>query len=194
MPETSFSLLERLRSQPDDASWRRLLDLYTPLVRTWLRRHGLADGDAEDLVQEVLAVVVRELPHFEHNRRPGAFRGWLRAVVLNRWRDFWRARRDRPVAAGGSESARALDQLEDPNSALSQLWDREHDQHALGRLLQLVEPTFAPSTWRAFRRVVLEGAPPAAVAAELGTSVNAVCIAKSRVLQRLRQEARGLLD
>jgi RNA polymerase sigma-70 factor (ECF subfamily) len=58
----------------------------------------------------------------------------------------------------------------------------------------LVEPEFTPSTWRAFRRVVLEGAPPTAVAAELGTSVNAVFIAKSRVLQRLRQEARGLLD
>src|SRR5262245_32867045 len=194
MPETSFSLLERLRSQPDDDCWQQLLELYTPLVRSWLRRHGLTGGDAEDLVQEVLAVVVRELHHFEHNRRPGAFRGWLRAVVLNRWRDFWRARRDRPVAAGGSEFARTLDQLEDPNSALSQLWDREHDQHVLGRLLELVKPEFTPSTWLAFRRLVLEGASPAAVAADLGTSVNAVCIAKSRVLQRLRQEARGLLD
>src|SRR5262245_33214981 len=126
MPETSFSLLERLRSQPDDDCWQQLLELYTPLVRSWLRRHGLADADAEDLVQEVLAMVVRELPHFEHNRRPGAFRGWLRAVVLNRWRDFWRGRRDRPVAPGGSDFARALAQLEDPNSELSQLWDREH--------------------------------------------------------------------
>ena len=194
MPETSFSLLERLRSQPDDASWRLLLDLYTPLVRSWLRRHGLAGCDAEDLVQEVLAVVVRELPHFEHSRRPGAFRGWLRAVVLNRWRDFWRARRDRPVAPGGSDFARALDQLADPHSELSLLWDREHDRHVLGHLLRLVEPEFSPPTWRAFRRLVLEGARPADVAAEQGTSVNAVFIAKSRVLQRLRQEARGLLD
>jgi RNA polymerase sigma-70 factor (ECF subfamily) len=41
---------------------------------------------------------------------------------------------------------------------------------------------------------VLDGAPAAAVAAELGLSVNAVLIAKSRVLHRLREEGRGLLE
>jgi RNA polymerase sigma-70 factor (ECF subfamily) len=84
--------------------------------------------------------------------------------------------------------------LEDPASGLSRLWDEEHDRHVVRRLLERIEPDFQPSTWRAFRRQVLDGAPPVAVAAELGLSVNAVLIAKSRVLQRFRQEARGLLD
>ncbi len=64
MSETSASLLERLRLEPDEASWRRLVDLYVPLLRGWLRRYALQPPDAEDLVQEVLAVVVRELPQF----------------------------------------------------------------------------------------------------------------------------------
>jgi RNA polymerase sigma-70 factor (ECF subfamily) len=88
----------------------------------------------------------------------------------------------------------ALDEWEDPNSDLSRRWDREHDEHVSRRLLELIEPEFAPSTRRAFRRVVLEGAPAATVAAELGISVNAVFIAKSRVLGRLREEGRGLLE
>jgi RNA polymerase sigma-70 factor (ECF subfamily) len=87
-----------------------------------------------------------------------------------------------------------LEQLEDPNSALSQLWDREHDQHVTRRLLELIEPEFSATTWQAFRRVVLEGAKAAEVAAELGITANAVWIAKSRVLARLREELRGLTD
>src|SRR5262245_17908686 len=69
---TSLSLLERLRLRPDADSWQRFVDLYGPLLSGWLRRLGVRPQDAEDLVQEVLGVVVRELPGFEHNRRPGA--------------------------------------------------------------------------------------------------------------------------
>jgi RNA polymerase sigma-70 factor (ECF subfamily) len=54
-------------------------------------------------------------------------------------------------------------------------------------------PQFAPATWEAFRRFALEGIPAAQVAAELGLTVNAVTLAKSRVLKRLRKEAGDLL-
>ena len=86
-----------------------------------------------------------------------------------------------------------LDELEDPQSALSRLWDVEHDRHVARRLLALLEPQFEAATLAAFRRVVLEGRKPAEAAAELGVSVNAVLLAKSRVLRRLRQEAGEML-
>jgi RNA polymerase sigma-70 factor (ECF subfamily) len=87
-----------------------------------------------------------------------------------------------------------LEALEDPHSDLSRRWDEEHDRHVLGRLLEAIRPDFAPATWQAFRRLVLDGRKAADVAAELGLSVNAVFIAKSRVQRRLRQEMRGLVD
>jgi RNA polymerase sigma-70 factor (ECF subfamily) len=192
MAETSISLLERLRWQPDEESWRRLVDLYAPLIRRWLRRYGVSEHDAEDLSQEVMAVVVRELPGFIHNQRPGAFRHWLRGVTVHRLRALWRAGKTR--GTGDSDFAALLDQLEDPSSGLSRLWDQEHDQHVARRLMDLIRPQFEEKTWKAFRRVVLDGLKPAAVAQELGMSVNAVLLAKSRVLSRLRQEMRGLTD
>ena len=194
MPDTPISLLERLRLRPDAASWRRLVDLYTPLIRTWLRRHALQDPDADDLTQDVLGVLVRELPNFRHDLRRGAFRRWLRTVTVNRLRVFWRSQRGRPLSGGGSDLGHVLDQLADPDSGLSRLWDREHDLHVARRLLELLEPEFEPATWRAFRLLVLEGRATAEVAAELGLSPNAVRIAKSRVLRRFRQEADGLID
>jgi RNA polymerase sigma-70 factor (ECF subfamily) len=194
MLETSMSLLDRLRERPDEAAWQRLVDLYSPWVHGWLRRQGVAPADADDLVQDVLGVVVRELPQFQHAQRKGAFRCWLRTITVNRLRGFWRSQQTRPVATGDSDMERRLEELADPDSDLSRLWDQDHDQHVLRRLLELVEPEFAPATWQAFRRVALEGGRPAAVAADLGLSVNAVLLAKSRVLRRLRQEAQGLVD
>jgi RNA polymerase sigma-70 factor (ECF subfamily) len=194
MADTPISLLERLRLRPDEAAWQRLVALYTPLIHNWLRFHSLAAADADDLTQEVLGVLIRELPHFRHDLRRGAFRRWLRTITINRLRTFWRARRARPVATGNGDFESVLDQLEDPDSRLSRLWDQEHDRHVVARLLELIEPEFEPTTWRAFRMLMLEGQPTAQVAVALGISANAARIAKSRVLSRLRQEVEGLID
>jgi RNA polymerase sigma factor (sigma-70 family) len=192
--QTSASLLERLRLDGDAGSWQRGVDLYEPLIRGWLRRHNLQHSDLDDLVQDVLGVLVKEISHFQHNGRPGAFRSWLRTITVHCLRRFWRARLYRADAAGGSDWEEHLRQLEDPTSSLSKLWDDEHDRHVLRRLLAMIEPDFQATTWRAFRRVVLDGVPAATVAADLGLSVNALMLAKSRGLQRLRQAAQGLLD
>lgn len=194
MPDTPVSLLERLRVSPNDGSWQRLVDLYLPLIRGWLHRHGLPASEADDLTQEVLAVLVRELPKFRHDLRQGAFRRWLRAITVNRLREFWRSRRAHPIATGDSGFEAMLGQLEDPTSGPSRRWDEEHDRHVVRRLLELIAPEFEPTTWEAFRRLMLEGRPTTDVAAELRLTPNAVRIAKSRVLSRFRQEVAGLID
>src|SRR3954463_9241449 len=68
MPETSISLLDRLRHSPDEPSWQRLIDLYRPFFRGWLASRQVPPDDLE---QDVLHALVRHLPSFEHNGRPG---------------------------------------------------------------------------------------------------------------------------
>jgi RNA polymerase sigma-70 factor (ECF subfamily) len=192
MAETSLTLLERLRQPTDASAWGRFVDLYTPLIQGWLRRQGVRPEDADDLVQEVFGVLLRELPRFQHNQRSGAFRCWLRLITVHRLRAFWKDRKR--VRDDGADFERQLDELTDEGSGLSRLWDKEHDEHVLRRLLELTEPEFSSTTWQAFRSMALEGKRAADVAAELGTTVNVVLLAKSRVLRRLRQQARGLVD
>jgi RNA polymerase sigma-70 factor (ECF subfamily) len=86
-----------------------------------------------------------------------------------------------------------LNQLEDPNSDLAREWDHDHDRHVCQKLLHLVKSDFELNTWDAFSRFAPEGRPAASVATELGISENAVLLAKSRVLKRLRREAGDFL-
>jgi RNA polymerase sigma-70 factor (ECF subfamily) len=191
---TSNTLLEGLQRRSSETAWQRLVDLYTPLIRNWLRRYALMDHDVEDLVQDVLSIVVRKMPEFRRSPQTGAFRRWLRNITVNCLRHFWRAQRFRPRCPDAEGFARILDMLEDPESGLSKMWDREHDEHVTRRLLAMIRPRFEPKTWLAFQRVALEGVPVDQVAAELGTSVNAIFIAKSRVVQMLRKAGQGLID
>jgi RNA polymerase sigma-70 factor (ECF subfamily) len=176
-----------LRTTTDEAAWRRLVHLYTPLLFAWARRCGEGEHDAADLVQEVFAALVQILPsfHYDHTER---FRGWLRTLMLNKLRD--RKRRE-------ARSDKALDQLrsaaELPATAEA-FWETDYRRELARRALSLMEADFAPSTWKACWETVAQGRASAEVARELGISENAVYIAKYRVLQRLRQELTGLLD
>ena len=144
-----------------------------------------------DLSQDVLIVLVRELPRFER-RREGSFRAWLRQVTVNRVRTH-RQRRRRTPAVGLDPADGFLDRLASPEGDLAREWDREHDRHVFEQLLSIVQPDFQPSTWEAFRRFAMDGIAAARVAEELGVSENAVLQAKSRILKRLRTEAGDLL-
>jgi RNA polymerase sigma-70 factor (ECF subfamily) len=186
-PDTSLSLLEQLRDGEASEAWNRLVTLYTSLLQTWFRSAGLQPADRDDLTQRVLEVIFRQMPDFEYSGRPGAFRAWLRGIAVNLLREHWRRRKT-------PDSASVLDELVDPRSHLSQLWDRAHDRHILHGLLDVVRAEFAETTWKAFCRLALDRAPAREVAAELDTTVNAVLISKSRVLARLREEARELID
>ena len=128
MSITSNSLLMRLQTAASDADWRRLVDVYAPVVRGWLARYHLQPADADDLVQDVLGVLVRELPAFRHNGRTGAFRHWLRVVAVHRVRNFWRTKQSAPSPGLIDDLA----QLEDAASDLSRQWDAEHDKHVAG--------------------------------------------------------------
>jgi RNA polymerase sigma factor (sigma-70 family) len=189
---TRQSLLIRAQ-QGEETAWKDLADLYRPLLLTWLRRQGISRSDTEDLIQEILLALVKYLPSFQHSGQRGAFRSWMRTIVLNRTFDYWRSTKRRTAGAGG-DATEALQQLEDPNSDLNRQWDEEHDKHLLCCLLLLIEQEFEPSSLQAFRRLAFEGATGAEVASELGISVAAAYQAKSRILQRIRQEAEGLVE
>jgi RNA polymerase sigma-70 factor (ECF subfamily) len=193
MNETRQSLL--LRAQTGETTaWKDLVDLYRPLILGWLHRQGVPADDLEDLSQEVLLSVVKQLPGFQHSGQRGAFRCWLRTIVCRRTADYWRALDADTQAKGGSDATAALQEIADPDSTLNRQWDEEHDRYVLHCLLDLVQQEFEPLTLQAFRRLALDGASGAEAAQELGLSVAAVYVAKSRVLARIRQEAEGLID
>ncbi len=188
LPPTSMSLLARI-GDGDPASWRWVFDVYGPLMRAWLQPRRVQPADIDDLTQNALMVACRRLPEFRHNGRVVAFRTWLRAVVANVLREHDRASRRRPAG-----DDRLVADLEDSESELTRWWNAEHDRHVLRGLMQVVRTEFTESSWEAFQQTALDARPVAEVASELGMSVNAIHIARCRILARLREVASGFVN
>jgi RNA polymerase sigma-70 factor, ECF subfamily len=191
---TSLSLLQRIRAGDADG-WRRVVELYTPLAYHWCRRWGVEGADADDILQEVFHAASQGLAGFRREREGDTFRGWLRAITHHKVQSFWRGRARQPDPPGGSEALQRLHELPGPAPDGSEDPDEASQVSALfHRALSLVRSEFEAKTWQAFWRVTVDGQPSAEVAAELGMTANAVRMAKSRVLRRLREEVGELVE
>jgi RNA polymerase sigma-70 factor (ECF subfamily) len=185
---TSLGLLDGLRGQ-DPGAWRRLAYLYGPLVYGWCRGRGLRAEDAEDVLQEVFLVVAGRIGDYRHDRPGDTFRGWLWGITRNKIGDWIRRQANQETAVGGTDAQRRLqEEPAVPDTPEPSGYPEGGEPGDLyRRALDDLRPEFAERTWQAFWRVVIEGEGPADVARDLGMSRNAVYIAKSRVLHRLRE-------
>ena len=189
MDTTSISLLRRLQSpSPEKVAWERFVELYTPLIFYWGRNRGLRESDAKDVVQEVLAVMVREIPNFQYSPKR-RFRGWLRTITVNKAIDLHR-RNEAKNCVLDSDLAQRLT-VESETDVFA---EAQYRAFLVQRMRKLIEKEFEPKTWQACWKVITESKTAADVGRELGLSANAVRLAKLRVLRRLRQELDGLLD
>ncbi|MFN4261005.1 MAG: sigma-70 family RNA polymerase sigma factor, partial [Gemmataceae bacterium] len=187
MDHTPASLLERLRQPLAGGAWERFILLYTPLLNRFAYRLGLQGEDAEDLVQDVFALLVRKLPEFDYNHLK-SFRGWLWTITLNQYRQNQRRHTATPARHDAN-----MELLVAPLNG-SDVERDEYNRWLIQRAMSLLEKEFQPATWQACWQLVVEDQSAAEVAARLSLSVAAVYSAKARVLRRLRRELAGLVD
>lgn len=196
---TSLSLLQRARTGEPEA-WRRLFELYRPLVFHWCRRWNVDDADVDDVTQEVFQTATVRLESFRRERPGDSFRGWLCGITRHKILAYRERQQRQPRAAGGTTVLRQLqdlpgeDELPLGGGPEADADDVDAVAALFRRAVAMVQCEFEPATWTAFWRTVVDAVPTRDVAAELNTTPAAVRMAKSRVLRRLRQESGDLLD
>ncbi len=189
IPPTRASLLVRLRDPCDQAAWREFVDLYAPLVYGYARKQGLQDADAADLCQESLRVLVGAVGRLEYDPRCGSFRNFLFTVVRRRLSN-WRRAQTNGVRSGASPLGHQfLEQYPAPEQEETE-WQTEWEQRLFARACEQVRRDVSDHTWQAFWRTAARGEPSKQVAEDLGLTVAAVYLARSRILARLKELVR----
>jgi RNA polymerase sigma-70 factor (ECF subfamily) len=184
---TQPSLLVRLRNRADDAAWKLFLEVYTPLIYRYCRKHHLQEADAAEVVQDVLFQVNRSITSFEYNPERGRFRNWLGSVVRSKLSRFFRSN---PIAM--KQDSHEMIHLTTNHSDSD--WSDHFHSELLQTALNRIQEEFEPHTWQAFDKVWLQQKTAAHAAKELSMTVAMVYVAKSRVLKRLQTEILMLAD
>lgn len=194
---TRESLLERLRGIDNQSSWQEFFDIYWRLIYGFAIKAGLTDDEAQDVVQDTVLSVARNLAGFEYNRAKCAFKTWL--LNLTRWRivDQLRKRKARLVLTSYDSPGEAGDLLSEgaasPENDLEALWNAEWEANLLETAAQRVKRLVKAKKYQMFYLHVLKDLPVKEVAARLGVSSGSVYLASHQVGRIFKREIKSLM-
>src|SRR3954470_4327768 len=146
---TRRSLLVRLRNWDDQESWRNFFDTYSRLIYGFARKAGLADAEAQDVVQETVVTVAKHIPHFEYDPTLGSFKSWLLQITRSRIIDHVRKKQySRGNQVMPREEPLSTTVLENPAHStefdLESIWDEEWARHLLDTAMEKVKRLVSP--------------------------------------------------
>jgi RNA polymerase sigma-70 factor, ECF subfamily len=193
LPETSESLLLKLRDAEDAAAWERFVAVYRPAVYRLARRRGLQNADAEDLAQQVMGSVSRAIGNWRKDSARGSFRSWLFRVARNACVNAV-TRGPHDAARGGTSVEEQLQQWPAQEDAIERLIEDEHQRAVFRWAAEEVQAEFQEATWLAFRLTTIDGFSVEQAAEELGKSVGSVYASRSRVMRRLKRKVSEFQD
>ena len=180
---TTTIVLKGLAESENSQAWSSFAGYFRPVLVGFGRNAGLGPDDAEDFAQQVMLEFVKAYQAGKYVRQKGRLRHWLfgiaRNVLAQRFRAQGRVRRC-------ESNGQALQDLADPHAA-EHLWQQQWQKMALQICLDRARREFDKKTFAAFDMYALQEHEPRQVGEELGLSRNAVYIAKSRVLSRIRE-------
>jgi RNA polymerase sigma factor (sigma-70 family) len=192
---TRASLIRRLKNWQDDASWQDFFRVYWKLIYGIARKAGLADDEAQDVVQETLIAVAKHMPTFNYDPTIGSFKAWL--LNITRWRIIDRFRKRQPAAARAARETTSgtatIDGVPDPNAPdLDAIWEAEWETNLLQVAKENLKRRIDPQHSQIFDFYVDKEWPPEKVAERFSISVDMVYQTKHRVIQLLRAEVARL--
>ena len=196
---TRASLLSQLRNWEDQAGWREFFDRYWRRIYNVARKAGLADAEAQDIVQETLLSVARKMPGSHYDPALGSFKSWLLLIVRSRITDPWRRRAVRPPFNAGPEPEEGKARLgripATVDGNLEHVWQEGWERTLLVSALERAKSRVVARQFLVFEMAPLQGIPAGTIARTLGIHIAQVYLARHRVgsvqkteVTRLRRE------
>jgi len=185
--KTRGSLLLRLKDRNDETSWREFYAIYGRIIFGFALRFDLTPTEAEDIVQEVVLKVFRQIFSFHYSPELGRFRGWLKIITRNAVIDFIRRRdRRKNTRIEYKEHISLLFKGKEDSSDV--VWQKENEKVLLEEALKRVAERVGEGCQKAFNLFVIKGCSAIETGKLLGMEANAVYACKHRMLKYIREE------
>lgn len=182
---TRESLLSRLKNWDDSGSWNDFFNTYWKLIYNAAIKMGLTESEAQDVVQETVISIAKNMPKFRYRKENGSFKGWL--LTLTRWRiiDQLRKRDSAHVRfdENDPESGGMVDAFE-----LEGIWNDEWNRNLVDAAINRVKGRIDPRHFQIFDAYVLQRWPIKKVSSALDVSVPRVYLIKHRVTRIIKRE------
>jgi len=194
---TRQSLLSRLQNWGDQESWHDFFNTYWRLIYEVALKSGLNESEAQEVVQETVISVAKQMPALRYDPARGKFKGWLLQITRRRIADLVRKRKQAAGTIGEAAIERldadGIESVPDPAaSGLEAIWNEEWERHLINTAIEKVKKKVKPEQYQLFDLYVLQRWPVGKIRQTLGVSAGQVYLAKHRIGGLLKKEIRLL--
>jgi len=194
--QTRHSLLRRLRDWDDHASWEEFFNIYWRLLYNVATQAGLNDSEAQDVVQETILTVARNIKGFKVGAEHGSFKSWLLRIIRSRIADHFRRKPlavAQRISVDGSSRTPVAERIPDPASInLEAVWEQNWQQNVVEVAMDRVKKLVRPTCYQMFDLHVLKEWPANKVADKLGVTMGQVYFARQKVERLIKKESQRL--
>jgi RNA polymerase sigma factor (sigma-70 family) len=193
---TRRSLVERLADWGDQLRWQEFFDTYWKLIHSAARKSGLTDAEAQEVVQETVITVAKNIDKLKYDPAIGSFKGWL--LQITRWRiaDQFRKREPgnaKPPRSTDDRLTATIERVPDSQIVdLDEVWESSWKENLFEAAVARVKKKIEPKQFQIFDCYVRKEWPAQKVAERLGVNIGQVYLARHRVGALLKKEIKAL--
>jgi len=193
---TRSSLVNRLRNWDDHGGWQEFFDSYWKLIYAVAVKAGLSDSEAQDVVQETVVAVAKQMCEGGYDRARSSFKNWLCLITRRRIIDHFRRRtvlKGGPSSSDDTSRTDTVSRVPDPASLnLDAVWDEEWRKNLVDAAIERVKQQVAPKQFQIFDLSVLKEVPVREVTRLLKVNPAQVYLARHRVSALVKKEVKRL--
>lgn len=186
---TRVSLVAGLRDPADGRSWEYFRAHYWGLLVGYAKSRGLGPHEAEEVAQETLIAVSRNIGSYEYQPGKSSFKAWLRGIVRHKVADQWRKRARQPDTTSLGDGT---DHCAAPDDAPDEVWERQWQMDLVAAAVEKVRFSVSADQFRLWHECTVRCVPAREVAKTFGVSAACVHVAAFRIRARITREARAM--
>ncbi|WDE96912.1 sigma-70 family RNA polymerase sigma factor [Lentisphaera profundi] len=182
---TRESLLLRASDPDNHEAFEEFVYYYKNFISMVFSKLGVQQSQIDDLRQDLLIKLWKDIGKFDSTRENSNFRGWLSVVMRHEVYRFFRKNKSDKKELSDTD----LDLSQE--SEIDQMIEKEWKAYVTSLAVEKIKAHFDGNALKVFY-LTLEGKNAAAIAVELEMSENSVYVLRSRVKARFQGEIRQL--
>ena len=185
---TRYTLLEKLQTCNNEKNWEEFVQYYSPYIFVVIRRFNVGSQDSEELMQDVLVKIWKNISRFDHQTYQCRFRTWLGVMIRNTVFNFFQSKATRNSKSNINYED-IIEKLELITEAeVNIISEREWKNHVAKLAWANIKNNFSSQTQKVFEESIKSDISNTELANKFTLSESSVRVFKMRVRKAMHKE------
>ena len=186
--KTRLTLIQRISAKKrDDCCWEDFVESYRPYIHAIIRKFNLSNELCDDLFQDIMIGLWKDLPKFEYRPTKCRFRSWLSVVCRNAVLTYLKSKAGRKITqeVNFEEICDSLNKFTEPEIEI--IAEKEWKLFIAEKAMDNIKENLSEKLVNIFNAAV-EGTSNKELAVKYETSEASIRVYKQRVKNALLKE------